>query len=345
MGNVKEIKIETIRLDELPQDLWQKYFEMIQQVRRKYYPEIFKPDQTAAEMYKEWFKYFMAYKSKSFEQYAIFVYDVPCGWVGFMLDSRSASFNFEANHDVIPADFLKIMLGKVYDYMLKYNIKDMYHWTFVDRKIAALKGINAEIHEEMINTKIYRNEMDPGFYEQIATSTDINGYRLMFYEELPEELYDNFTVLMYDILDDYRGLNPVKQNRKRMEKEDWMLRDNSEKLSGAKMQMYMLLTPENEIAAYCSLYVDKNNKETIRHSGGFTAVARAHRGKGFAKYLKAKMYLKLLDENNDFTNIETDTMPWNTYMYRINEEFGFKPFKYGCEFKLTSDFIKNYLNL
>jgi len=130
-----------------------------------------------------------------------------------------------------------------------------------------------------------------------------------------------------------------------MEKEDWKLRDNSEKLSGAKMLMYMLMTPENEIAAYCSLYVDKDNKETIRHSGGFTAVARAHRGKGFAAYLKAKMYLKLLEENKDFTNIETDTMPWNTHMYRINEEFGFKPFKYGCEFKLTSDFIKNYINL
>lgn len=345
MGIVKAIKIETIRLDELPSEGWQKYFHMMQKVRRKYYRDIYNPDNTAEEMNREWFKYFMAYKGKSFEQYAIFVNDVPRGWVGFMLDSRSASFNFEANHDVIPADFLKIMLGKVYDYILKYNIKDMYHWTFENRKIAALKSIGAEIQEEMLNTKIDRNEMDPGFYNQIVISTDINGYRLMFCEELPEELYDNFTILMYDILEDYRGLNPVKQDRKRMEKEDWQLRDRSEKLSGAKMQMYLLVTPANEIAAYCSLYVDKDNKETIRHSGGFTAVARAHRGKGFAKFLKAKMYLKLLEENSDFTNIETDTMPWNTHMYRINEEFGFKPFKNGYEFKLTSDFIKNYLNL
>lgn len=345
MGNIKEIKIETIRLNELPLEGWQKYFQMMQEVRRKYYRDVYNPDSTAEEMNREWFKYFMAYKGKSFEQYAIFVNDVPRGWVGFMLDSRSASFNFDADHDVIPADILKIMLGKVYEYMQNHDIKEIYHWTFESRKIAVLKSIEAEIHEEMINTKIYRNDMDPGFYEQIVASTDINGYRLMFYEELPEELYDNFTVLMYDILEDYRSLNPVKQNRKRMEKEDWKLRDNSEKLSGAKMQMYALLTPSNEIAAYCSLYVDKDNKETIRHSGGFTAVARAHRGKGFAAYLKAKMYLKLLEENSDFTNIETDTMPWNTFMYRINEDFGFKPFKYGCEFKLTSDFIKNYLNL
>lgn len=345
MGSLKKVNIETIRLNELPPDMWQKYYEMIQQVRMKYYPEIFNPDQTAVEMSKEWFKYYEAYKGKSFEQHAIFCDDVPVGWVGYTLDSCLASFNFEADSDEISHDLLKVMLGKVNEYMTNYNLKDIYHWTFVDRKITALKGINAEIHEEMINTRVNRSEMGTDFYNSIISSGNITGYRLMFYEELPEELYDNFTVLMYDILDDYRNLNPVKQNRKRMEKEDWKLRDNSEKLSGAKMQMYMLLTPENEIAAYCSLYVDKNNKETIRHSGGFTAVARTHRGKGFAKYLKAKMYLKLLDENKDFTNIETDTMPWNTHMYRINEEFGFKPFKYGCEFKLTSDFIKNYLNL
>ena len=332
-------KIKTILLNKLSMEELKSHFEMVQRVQKKYNPESFDPHETPEAWKKEWNKFYEAYKSKSFEQYSIFNDDVSVGWIGFMLDSHSASFNFNFDGDGINQLLLQIMLGKVYEYMLKHDIKYIYHWTFEERNIAALKSINAEIHEAMINTKIDRNEMDPGFYEQIVASTNINGYRLMFYEELPEELYDNFTMLMYDILDDYRQLNPVKQNnRKRMEKEDWKLRDRSEKLSGAKMQMYMLLTPENEIAAYCSLYVDKDNKETIRHSGGFTAVARAHRGKGFAKYLKAKMYLKLLDENNDFTNIETDTMPWNTYMYRINEEFGFKPFKYGCEFKLTSAF-------
>jgi hypothetical protein len=340
-----KIMTKTILLNNLSPEELKSHFDMVQRVQKKYNPETFDPEETPGDWKKEWYKFYEAYKSKSFEQYSIFFDDVSVGWVGFMLDSRSASFNFDADCDVITLDILRVMLGKVYEYLQKYELKDIYHWTFEERNIAALKGIGAEIQEEMINTRILRSEMDREFYNNIVSKTDITGYRLMYCEELPEELYDNFTILMYDILEDYRSLNPVKQVRKRMEKEDWKLRDNSEKLTGAKMQMYMLMTPENEIAAYCSLYVDKDNKETIRHSGGFTAVARAHRGKGFAAYLKAKMYLKLLEENNDFTNIETDTMPWNTYMYRINEEFGFKPFKYGYEFKLTSDFIKNYLNL
>jgi len=340
-----KIMIKTILLNELSTEELKSHFDMVQRVRKKFNPESFDPDETTEDWKKEWYKFYEAYKSKSFEQYSIFFDEVSIGWIGFMLDSRSASFNFNFDSDKISHTLLRVMLGKVHEYTLKYDIKDIYHWTFEERNIAALKGIEAEIQEEMINTRILRSEMSKDFYNSIVSKTDAAGYRLMFCEELPEELYDNFTSLMYDILDDYRSLNPVEQERKRMEKEDWKLRDNSEKLTGAKMHMYMLMTPENDIAAYCSLYVDKDNKETIRHSGGFTAVARAHRGKGFAGYLKAKMYLKLLEENSDFTNIETDTMPWNTYMYRINEEFGFKPFKYGCEFKLTSDFIKNYLNL
>ncbi len=333
--------VETISLTELSNDLWQKYFVMIQEVRRKYYPVTYNPDNTPAKLKDEWYKYYDAYREKSFEQYAIFRNNAAEGWVGTLLDSRSASFNFEANFDEVPAELVKIILEKVYEYMLKHDLKDIYHWTFEKRKIAALKGINAPIYEKMINTIIHRNEMNTDFYNGIVSGTDISGYTLMFCEDLPEELYDNFTVLMYDILEDYRSLNPVKKYNRRMEKADWQLRDKSEKLSGSKMQMYMLMTPENEIAAYCSLYVDSYNKDTIRHSGGFTAVARAHRGRGFAAYLKAKMYLKLLAENPDFTNIETDTMPWNIHMYRINERFGFKPFKYGYEFKLTKEFIKN----
>ena len=340
MNNLKTILLKNFEADD-----WQIYFAMIQEVRRKYYPVTYNPDNTPAKLKDEWYKYYDAYREKSFEQYGIFEDSIAKAWVGFMCGSRAASFNMDANYDEFPGDILKVMLSKIYEYMEKHKLSEVYHWTFEDRKIAALKGIDVPIYEKMINTIVYRNEMNTDFYNGIISGTDISGYTLMFCEDLPEELYDNFTVLMYDILEDYRSLNPVKKENSRMEKTDWQLRDKSEKLSGSKMQMYMLMTPENEIAAYCSLYVDSYNKETIRHSGGFTAVARAHRGRGFAAFLKAKMYLKLLAENPDFTNIETDTMPWNIHMYRINERFGFKPFKYGYDFKLSREFINNYLKL
>lgn len=39
----------------------------------------------------------------------------------------------------------------------------------------------------------------------------------------------------------------------------------------------------------------------------------------------------------------SDTMPWNTYMFRINEEFGFRFQRKGYAFKLTGEFIENFI--
>lgn len=111
------------------------------------------------------------------------------------------------------------------------------------------------------------------------------------------------------------------------------------------MSVFILFDIEENIAGLCWIFTNSKYKNTISHNIGLTAVEPKYRGKGIAKFLKAKLYLKLLKENKDFKYITTDTMPWNKYMYRINKEFGFKPFKKGASFKLTEEFIENYLNL
>jgi hypothetical protein len=71
---------ETLLLKDLCDNDWRKYFDMMQEVRRKYYPGTYNPDYTPMEMKNEWFTYYDAYKGKSFEQYAIFDSDIPGGW-------------------------------------------------------------------------------------------------------------------------------------------------------------------------------------------------------------------------------------------------------------------------
>jgi GNAT superfamily N-acetyltransferase len=117
------------------------------------------------------------------------------------------------------------------------------------------------------------------------------------------------------------------------------------KKNGTVNSMYILFNESAEIAGLCSVCIDSFRSETLRHVGTLTAVAAKYRGKGIARYLKAKLYLKLLEENKDFKYITTDTMPWNKYMYKINNEFGFKPYIKGCSFKITKEFLENYLKL
>ncbi len=83
--------------------------------------------------------------------------------------------------------------------------------------------------------------------------------------------------------------------------------------------------------------------KAIDHRGGLTAVGRNYRGEGIAKFLKANMYLKMLELYTDFEYIITDTYPWNKYMYKINEDMGFRPHKKICKFRFSKEFFEELL--
>ena len=109
------------------------------------------------------------------------------------------------------------------------------------------------------------------------------------------------------------------------------------------MFVYMLMDDDN-IAAFCSLFIRVENKHMVDQAGGLTTVGRNYRGQNLARFLKAKMYLKMLDEYPDFEFIRTDTYPWNKHMYRINEEMGFKPYEKYTEMKFKKSQIEKFLS-
>lgn len=112
------------------------------------------------------------------------------------------------------------------------------------------------------------------------------------------------------------------------------------KIQGNPYYLYAMLDGKN-LAAFSSVFV-RNKGKAIDHRGGLTAVGRNYRGEGLAKYLKANMYLKMLELYTDFEYIITDTYPWNKYMYRINEDMGFRPHKKICKFRFSKEFLKNF---
>lgn len=265
-------------------------------------------------------------------------------WVAYRLDRRGSSFAFNSICKPIPDSPLNAVLTEVYNFICARNEETTFYWSFNENTIEAMNRISAPLFEEMMITRISRDEMDKKFYESIISETVITGYELKFVNNVPDEMLDKYVIMRSEISEDMAMLKPVKHESKKWTRRDIIRIAETDKLEGATMWMYMLLDRNQDIAGFCSLYIDSDNADVIRQSGGLTAVGRSNRGKGFARYLKAMMNLKLLEENKTFKFVETDTMPWNKYMYRINEEFGFKPVRYGSEFKLTKQFLENYLN-
>ncbi len=55
------------------------------------------------------------------------------------------------------------------------------------------------------------------------------------------------------------------------------------------------------------------------------------------------MYLKIREDYPNFRHALTDTYPWNKYMFKINEELGFKILCEGCIFKFTKENLDKIL--
>lgn len=78
-----------------------------------------------------------------------------------------------------------------------------------------------------------------------------------------------------------------------------------------------------ELAGLTELHIPRHDR-WLAHQGD-TGVARAHRGHGLGRWLKATNALRLLDEHREVEAIQTWNASTNPYMLAINHAMGFRP--------------------
>ncbi|MEO8209736.1 MAG: hypothetical protein ABI840_04180 [bacterium] len=205
--------------------------------------------------------------------------------------------------------------------------------------------IGAEIYSESLISKLLKKDID---FLQLAKITEsnnyINNYELKLFREIPEEIHHNYLDCEKEASIGINEFRPIKRKASEYTMNDLLTRILNMKNVNEIFYMYVIFDKE-EIAALCSVSIFMIDKKPfIEHTGNLTFVRKNYRGKNFAKYLKAKMYLKILEDHPDFELILTDTYPWNKYMYKINEELGFKPYQKGYKFKFTKEFLEKFTN-
>ena len=228
--------------------------------------------------------------------------------------------------------------------MIERNRSESFFHTFFERHYEPLLKLRAEIYDEPLTSRLLKKNIDFTNLKKIAESNKFaERYDLKLFREIPEEIYEKFLIYSNEVSIDSKLFHPkgIKVSEFTMDDILAIVQDFND--DEEPFYMYMLFEKEN-IAAYCSVYiVTIDNKYVIEHSGALTSVGRNYRGQGLAKYMKAKMYLKIQEDYPDYEYILTDTYPWNKHMYRINEEIGFKPFKKGYTFRFTKEFLENFL--
>jgi hypothetical protein len=338
--------LEVKELNTLSAHEWRQFFEYSQRVTRAHEPDEYNSSLTLNEFMKSAKDETNPAKENRLYSYAIFDNNIPVAGFEYATDNVSIGFTFDTVHEIIPSAVVKEMF-KVFIKALE-SLPDnyfVYFYSYEKRKVDAILSTGAIPRREIILTRLNRRDMRSDFYDSTIEKFKLPaGLKLQFVNDFPEDMFGKYTEFFNRIRVDMMKVNPVKREVQPLTVER-VRKKLTEHTGEAILHMYFLTNSSNDIAAVCSLYTENDNKKVINHGGGITAVDAKYRGKSIARYLKSLMYKKILAEFPDFDYITTDTYPWNTYMYRINEEFGFKPFKQGAEFHIPKTILTEFLKL
>ncbi len=329
--------IEIIPGKNFDDNLWSKYFYLSRGINEKYYPEGYDPDIKISE-----FRELLLKLSISDDSYIFFLIvnnGIPEAWLDSSVYDNTLYAKFDFITDKVNEELLNAALNKLYQINNETVSSHIELISFRDPLIKFLKSINTPVCEEMHFSKLERKDMDISLYKSLVSGSELNKLNLRYFNEIPADLINEFVDSINNCFKDRDNLAKYHHQYPPLTPEEWYKDKQNLKAMGTKLQILILFDENSKIAGFCWVCIDSYRKKIIRHNDGFTAVNEDYRGKGIGKFLKAKLYIKLLEENKDFEYLTSDTMPWNKYMYKINEEFGFKPYRHGYVFKLTNEII------
>ena len=326
-----------ISSDKFYDEHWIAYAKLLNEINRKHYQE-----EAEKEIQWESFKRKVLneteiLKADHAKQFLVIDHGKAAGWYAQRLIGGEVNFCFDVPDDMVTDEFIKTIFDNLYEF-LHFAGKENAHTDTSEKRISnSLIRHGAEETDKMIFSRICRNEIDILNLNSIMESVSSKlNLRLEFFDNVSDEIFDRYYEVYNEARVSMNEFNPHRKEVVKRSKENLRTKLRFDTGPEDKMFMYMLFDGD-EIAAFSSLYVRKERPKVIDHGGGLTAVSGKYRGNNFAKFLKAKLYVKILNEYPDFEYIMTDTYPWNKYMYRINESMGFKPFKEFTEFRISKD--------
>lgn len=281
----------------------------------------------------------------SLSEFVIFDDDNP---VSFIACKKLSGDRCEFIYDSVYSEPTEPLLKEIYKildlYLEKIELKFISYLANRVSDRVSFENAGITITQDIFTSRLLRKDIDFENLKRIVECNEhVKDLDLKLYRDVPEDIFNRYVDFMNDALPAKDIYNPEKEEFIKYTKEDLLRRIRIDKEDGDPMYLY-ILSDKNNIAAYCKVYLEKEDDSFfIQHCGGLTGVACKYRGKGFGKYLKAKMYLKIAEDYPDFRHAITDTYPWNKYMFRINGELGFKVFNEGCIFRFTKSDLERLL--
>ncbi len=337
--------MKTIQANEMTDEQWQSFARFNDFLKREIYPQFRDGKNTSWEgiKIKHLNKVSITDSSYSNSFYIIDENEV-IAFIDAYTRSGKLYFNYNYYGINIRTEIIKQILLVIKNILAETNKSEASYNNFHERNYEPFLRIGADIVAENLASRLLKKDID---FLNLKKITDENkyvgNYELKLYRDIPVEIHNTYVDFIREATNDMNEFHPNKIKASEYSMNDLLINISDMKNNNNIFYMFIIFDKEN-IAALCSARIYTiDTKPMIDHTGCLTSAGRNYRGKGFAKYLKAKLYLKIREDFPDFEYIFTDTYPWNKYMYRINEEFGFKPYQKGYKFRFTREYLEKFL--
>ena len=316
---------------------WIEYFNLYQELDCRYYPNRYDESNTL-ERFKQSINH--SYKDvKGYENYIIKENDLPIGWFYTTTWGDVLYIGFYINSTLINKYVFRSIMTYASVLMNEQNFNYLFTSSYRKTNIDLLKSIDAEVVEEFISSQIMRSEIDIKIFNSIIDDFKMDDVKFIYCDKVDDCIIDSYLKCYNLSFVDLMNLNRIKLNYEPITKEQIQGSGDNDSVK----RIVILINRSNDVIGLSELYYNKRRKEYSCNSG-FTSVHPDYRGKGIAKYLKAKLYTGLMKEEFEFDRITTNTLAHNRYINIINESLGFKVYDRGFTFRLSTLFFKKYLN-
>jgi len=251
---------------------------------------------------------------------------------------QSAFFVFDFLDEFTGPELERTILDQIGKWMDRYALAESFsivndaHREGVVRRWGAREL--SRVDEYVLERRSACREVIDGWLKEIPKKH--SDLELRFYQMLPDEYIDPFSVLLAETLrampqesDGALPFHTMVQNEKKAEA--WRQKN------GISVYKYLLFDPDDNMIALTLVSVDLNNPTNVFQL--MTGVTEKLRFQGLAKWLKAAMFYKLEEDCPGNEKIITGMRSLNRPMQAINSQMGFELARRGFEFKLTPEII------
>jgi len=195
--------------------------------------------------------------------------------------------------------------------------------------------LNGEIGTNQVHYELLKENIKIEVVEDwVKTySAKFPDYKLKFYEDIPDELLDEYCEVFTELLLEMPANSMLNEPRVYHEK----IKENQErnKTTNHTSYRYLIFDEKNRLIAKTNVAIDKNKPQAMHQY--MTGTKKEYRCSGLGKWMKGAMILKLVADFPEFEKITTETHIENHGSKSISEQMGYKQIALFKEYKVTRE--------